>query len=216
MTFLAPMQLLWLSLLVPLIALYVLKRRRQRRVIGSTLLWEQALRDMRAERPWKKLIPQVSLLLQILAIVVGSIALARPAGAGSVPSGAWVAVVVDTSASMAARQGNSTRFAHARDAALDIARSLPPGGRMMLVEANAEGDVLAPLTSDRASLELAGGVCCWSGSEKWARAEGLGGQARGGGEGVSQQPFVGCAAALGSVSMSWRQRPLEISVALSQ
>ncbi len=155
MTFLAPMQLLWLGLLVPLVALYILKRRRQRRVIGSTLLWEQALRDMRAERPWKKLIPQVSLLLQILAIVVGAIALARPAGAGSVPSGAWVAVVVDTSASMAARQGNSTRFTHARDAALDIARSLPPGGRMMLVEANAEGDVLAPLTSDRASLEQA-------------------------------------------------------------
>jgi len=97
MTFLAPMQLLWLGLLVPLIALYILKRRRQRRVIGSTLLWEQALRDMRAERPWKRLLPQVALLLQILAIIAGSLALARPAGAGSVPGGAWIAVVIDAS-----------------------------------------------------------------------------------------------------------------------
>lgn len=155
MTFLAPMQLLWLGLLVPLIALYILKRRRQRRVIGSTLLWEQAVRDMRAERPWKRLLPQVALLLQILAIVAGSVALARPAGAGSVPGGAWIAVVIDASASMAAKHGEGTRFEVAKDAALDLARSLPPGGRMMLVEAGSEGEVLAPLTGDRATLEEA-------------------------------------------------------------
>src|SRR5678815_1767160 len=83
---------------------------RDSKEIGSTLLWELALRDMRAERPWKKLIPQVSLFLQLAILVLGALALARPAGAGRVPAGSRLAVVIDTSASMAASAG---RDAHA-------------------------------------------------------------------------------------------------------
>lgn len=155
MTFLSPWMLAWLGLLAPLVLLYILKRRRETRVIGSTMLWEQALRDMRAERPWKKLIPQVALILQLLAIIAGAIALARPAGAGGVPSGAFVAVIVDTSASMAAMHEGEPRVDRARDVVLELARSLPPGGRMMLLEAGREPSVLAPLTSDGPTLELA-------------------------------------------------------------
>jgi len=91
MDLLSPLQLAWLGLLGPLIILYILKRRRQVREIGSTLLWEAALRDLRAERPWKRLVPHLSLLLQALVIVAGAIALARPAGAGRVPRGARIA-----------------------------------------------------------------------------------------------------------------------------
>lgn len=155
MTLLSPWMLAWLGLLAPLVVLYILKRRRETRVIGSTMLWEQALRDMRAERPWKKLIPQVALILQVLAIIAGAFALSRPAGAGGVPSGAFVAVVVDASASMAAMHDGEARIERARGVASEIARSLPPGGRMMLVEAGREPSVLAPLTSDGPSLELA-------------------------------------------------------------
>ena len=64
MSLLSPLSLLWVGLLAPLVLLYVLKRRRQAREVGSTLLWELALRDLRAERPWKKLVPQLALLLQ--------------------------------------------------------------------------------------------------------------------------------------------------------
>ncbi len=149
------MQLLWVGLLVPLVALYVLKRRRRRRVVGSTLLWEAALRDMRAERPWKRLVPHVSLILQALAIVAGAVALARPAGAGSVPSGARIAVIVDTSVSMAAAHGGGTRLDEAREVARGIARSLPPGGEMMIVEAAAEPTVVAPSSRDATALERA-------------------------------------------------------------
>src|SRR6478736_5819992 len=94
---LSPISLAWLGLLVPLVLLYVLKRRRETRIVGSTLLWELAMRDMRAERPWQRLVPHLSLLLQALVLILGAIALARPAGAGQVPTGARVAVVVDTS-----------------------------------------------------------------------------------------------------------------------
>jgi hypothetical protein len=150
---LSPLSLLWLGLLAPLVALYVLKRRRQVREVGSTLLWSLAARDLRAERPWRRLVPQLSLLLQALAIIAGAVALARPVGAGGVAAGARIAVVLDTSASMAARSGATTRLAEALDAARALVRSLPPGGALMLVEAGAEAAVLVPPTHDARALE---------------------------------------------------------------
>jgi hypothetical protein len=155
MRWLSPLSLLWLGLLVPLVALYVLKRRRQVREVGSTLLWALAARDLRAERPWRRLVPQLSLLLQALAIVAGAVALARPVGAGEGASGARLAVVLDTSASMAARSGATTRLAEAVDAARALVRNLPPGGALMLVEAGAEATVLVPSTHDARTLERA-------------------------------------------------------------
>lgn len=153
MSFLAPWNLLWMGLLAPLIGLYILKRRRQERVVASTLLWEQALRDLRAERPWQRLIPQVSLLLQALVIVLGALALARPVGAGNVPRGARVAVVVDVSASMAATDRGSSRIDRARALTTELARTLPPGGEMMVVQAGTEPSVLLPFSSDSVALE---------------------------------------------------------------
>ena len=92
MELLSPWSLAWLGLLAPLVLLYVLKRRRTERTVGSTLLWEAALRDLRAERPWQRLKPHLSLLLQALVLIVGAIALARPAGVGQIPNGARLAV----------------------------------------------------------------------------------------------------------------------------
>ena len=155
MSFLAPWNLAWLGLLVPLVGLYVLKRRRQERRVGSTLLWEQALRDLRAERPWKRLMPQLSLLLQALVILAGAIALARPAGAGRLPAGASTVVIVDVSVSMDATEGGRSRLDEARAIATDVARGLPPGGTMMLVGAGSEPAVHAPFEEDAAALERA-------------------------------------------------------------
>ncbi|MAQ19191.1 MAG: hypothetical protein CMN30_30875 [Sandaracinus sp.] len=152
MTFLAPWNLAWLGLLVPLGILYVLKRRRQERPVGSTLLWEQALRDLRAERPWKRLTPQVSLLLQALVIVAGSLALARPAGVGRAPRGARTVVVLDVSASMGARVDGERRLDRATAVARSIADALPPGGELMIVEASADPVVRSPFERDATAL----------------------------------------------------------------
>ncbi|MBX3272766.1 MAG: VWA domain-containing protein [Sandaracinaceae bacterium] len=155
MELLSPLSLAWLGLLAPLVLLYVLKRRRERRIVGSTLLWEAALRDLRAERPWQRLRPHLSLLLQALVLIAGALALARPTGAGQVPAGARLAVVVDVSSSMAAREDGQTRLERATGLARGLARDLPPGGAMMLVAAGAEAEVLAAPTSDRVRLEAA-------------------------------------------------------------
>ncbi len=155
MGLLSPWSLAWLGLLVPLVLLYVLKRRRERKIVGSTLLWEAALRDLRAERPWQRLRPHLSLLLQALVLIAGAIALSRPAGAGQIPTGARLAVVVDVSSSMAATEDGVTRLDRARELARSLARDLPPGGAMMVVAAGAQPEVLSAPTADRIRLEAA-------------------------------------------------------------
>lgn len=155
MSLLEPLSLAWLGLLVPLVLLYVLKRRRTERVVGSTLLWSLAQRDLRAERPWQRLIPYLSLLLQALALLLGALALARPAGAGHVPAGARTVVVIDTSPSMAAEGEDGAVFERARGELRTLARSLPPGGELAIIDGAGEPSVLVPSTSDLVRLEAA-------------------------------------------------------------
>jgi Ca-activated chloride channel family protein len=137
MTFLSPWNLAWLGLLIPLVLLYILKRRREDLEVPSTLLWAQALRDMQADRPFRRLLPHMSLVLQALAVCAGALALARPTFGGEVMSSAWLCVVVDTSASMATRDAGEedTRVERAREALYSLSTSLGPGARMVLIEA---------------------------------------------------------------------------------
>ena len=125
MSFTAPLQLAWLGLLVPLVVLYILRRRRERRRVGSTLLWESALRDLRAESPFRRLVPHLSLLLQALIIILGALALARPSGAARLPEGAQLAIVVDTSLSSTTSPGRGRR---ARKLSTARLRSVSPEG----------------------------------------------------------------------------------------
>ncbi len=153
MRFLSPLSLAWLGLLVPLVLLYVLKRRRDEKKVASTMLWEQALEDLRAESPFKRLMPNLLLLLQALAIIFAAVALARPVGVGGVPDGAQIAVVIDTSASMAATHGDgTTRLAQAKRRVRDLIDGLPPGGALMIVSAGGEPVVTRALSRDRDAL----------------------------------------------------------------
>lgn len=214
MQLLSPWSLLWLGLLAPLVLLYVLKRRREIREVGSTLLWELALRDMRAERPWKRLVPHVSLLLQALAIIVAAIALARPAGAGSVPAGARLAVVIDTSTSMGARAAagaGQTRMDAAKTAARALARGLPPGGEMLIIEAGAEPVVVAPPTRDGAALEVAiARLAVRGGHADLEAGAALGAERLRGAPAGSRVVLITDAAVDGAIALDGRVAPVEV------
>lgn len=152
MTLLAPLSLIWLGLLLPLVLLYILKRRRREQLVGSTLLWEAALRDLRAERPFRRLLPHLALILQALVLIGGALALARPSTQGDLEAGVRVAVVIDVSPSMAARDDDGPRITQARQLATDIADGLPPGGEMMIVEAGDQPALFSAFTDDASAL----------------------------------------------------------------
>lgn len=152
---------LWALLLVPpLVALYILKVRRRRAVVASTWLWQSAQRDLLAKSPFKKLVAQLSLLLQLLALVLLALALARPAFLSSDAPGRHVAIVVDVSASMSASAepgapNGTTRLDKAKDAALALVASLPPGSEAMVIAAGRDARVAAPLDRDLRRTEAA-------------------------------------------------------------
>ena len=150
----APSGLWLLGLLVPLVVFYVLKIRRQRVTVSSTWLWAAAARDLAAKSPFKRLVPQVPLLLELLALCFLALALSRPASRGGHIAGDHVAIVVDTSASMAALEPDGrTRLAHARDAASSVIRALGPGAQAVIVEAGRDAHVVSAMDSDRRRLE---------------------------------------------------------------
>src|SRR5580693_1622934 len=118
-----PKGLLLLAGLAPLILFYVLKIRRRRVRISSTWLWAVAQRDLVAKHPFRKLVPEPPLLLEILALIALAIALARPSSRGGSVEGDHLAIVLDASASMATHVGGvsgaATRMSEARRAAQD-------------------------------------------------------------------------------------------------
>ncbi len=149
---------LWLlTALAPLVLLYVLKVRRSRRVVSSGWLWSAAARDLLARSPFRRLVAQVPLLLQALAIVAAAIALSRPALRSTALVGEHVAVVVDVSASMRAidPERGVTRAALARELAASVVDSLGPAGDAMIIETGRDARVACPLDRDTRRLKEA-------------------------------------------------------------
>ena len=79
MNFLSPLALLLGTLSLPLLLLYFLKVRRRERTVSSLLLWDSALRDREASTFFQRLQRDPLLLLQLLALIALTLALARPA-----------------------------------------------------------------------------------------------------------------------------------------
>jgi hypothetical protein len=154
--FKAPGGLWLLCLVLPLVLLYVLKARRQRVTVSSTWLWAAVARDIDAKSPFRRLVWQLPLILELLALALFSLSLARPATRGGRLTGDHVAIVIDISASMAAREpyGN-TRMAHAREAASAVIRVLGPSAQAVIIAAGRDARVVCPMDGDRRRLEAA-------------------------------------------------------------
>lgn len=155
---------LWLLTgLVPLVVMYILKIRRQRVRVGSTWLWQAAQRDLLAKQPFKRLLAELPLILQIIALVALAIALSRPALRGGKIGGDHVAIVIDTSASMGTLVSGppgpdgapATRMSEAKRAAADVVSALAPGADALVIEGAKDARLVAPLERDERHLKAA-------------------------------------------------------------
>jgi Ca-activated chloride channel homolog len=150
----APLALLALPLLGIVLALYLLRLRRPQAPVGSLHLWSSLIRDREANTLWQRLRVSLLLLLQVVALLVMILALARPWVTSEEPIGQNVVLVVDISASMGARDTDSgpTRLQQAQEKARDIIDKLPQGASAMLIASDNKADVVVPSTDDRARL----------------------------------------------------------------
>jgi Ca-activated chloride channel family protein len=154
-TLLTPLALALLALIPPIIALYLLKLRRQDHLVSSIYLWRRFVRDLEANAPWQKLRRNLLLLLQILFMLTLILALARPATQADGVAGQTV-LVLDTSASMAAtdvNNGSMTRLAAAKAIARDLVTNLPDDARVTIIAAaGGEAEILTSASQDRRQL----------------------------------------------------------------
>jgi uncharacterized membrane protein len=149
MSFLSPLALAVFALSLPLVLLYFLKVRRRERRVPSLLLWQTVLRDREASAFFQRLQRDPLLLLQILALLALTLALARPVMTVMGHGARKVVVVLDTSASMKARDIAPSRFDAARGEAAALVRRLGDAAEVMVVEAGVQPRVTAPLSRDR-------------------------------------------------------------------
>ncbi|MBI3454628.1 MAG: VWA domain-containing protein, partial [Candidatus Rokubacteria bacterium] len=148
MTFLSPLAFLLLGLSVPLLLLYFLKVRRQQRRVSSVLLWAPALRDQQASALFQRLQLDPLLLLQILALVLLALAVARPTVTLQGKGTDRLVLVMDVSASMKARDAEPNRFAAAQRAALQLIDEAGRGAEVMVIEAATHPVIRVPFTRD--------------------------------------------------------------------
>lgn len=156
MGFLAPAALALAALAIPIVLLYLLKRRREEVTVSSTLLWQRFLRDVEANAPWQRLRAHLLLLLQLLALLALVLAAARPFVEAPAVSGRHLILLVDTSISMGARdEEGQSRLDAARRHALALFDALPEGGRATVVRAGGGADLLVAQAQSREAVEEA-------------------------------------------------------------
>jgi len=143
MTFLLPLGLLAL-LTLPVILLLHLRRERRRRVaVPSLLHWQNLPRKREGERI-RRLPLTLLLLLHLLVAALIGLALGQPQLAGALGGAArQIAIIIDTSTSMAARDGASTRFALARERARAALSGIGSEDRAILIAAGPTARVVA-------------------------------------------------------------------------
>lgn len=155
MSFLAPLAFALLALIPVIIALYLLKLRREERTVSSTFLWQRMVRDVEANAPWQKLRRNILLLLQLLLLIALIFALARPYVLTTGIAGRNLILIVDRSASMAATDANGTRLEAAKAEALRLIDQLPDGGRATIIAIGGQMEVPVSASTDRRELRRA-------------------------------------------------------------
>lgn len=148
MPFTSPLALLGLLFIPAVIAMYLLKLRRDERVVPSTLLWTALISDVEANAPWQRLRRSLLLLLQLLLVVILAFLAARPFLERPAGLARDIVLVLDTSASMAATDVVPSRLEAAKAASLDALRDLPAGGKVSIVTADRAARIVVNETAD--------------------------------------------------------------------
>jgi hypothetical protein len=154
MSFAEPLAFLFAGLYGVLVVLYLWERWRRRVEVPSLLLWEVVREDTLRARRFR---PDLLFILQLLLLSCLIIGLARPYLSGA--HGARISTrhifVLDTSASMQAREARQSRFEQVRAQALDLLRGLHGDQEVMLITTAPAPEVLVNFTRDHTAVATA-------------------------------------------------------------
>ncbi len=146
----SPWALTFLSLIPLVMLMYILKQKFEERIVPSTYLWEQALKDIEVNTPWQRLKKNLLLYLQLLIVLFLTFALSNPylsLGTGSYEN---IIVVIDNSGSMNALYKNSTRLEAAKQKAVNMVKSSASGANFTVVSSGRKTEILINASKNKA------------------------------------------------------------------
>ena len=155
MPFTTPLALLGLLFVPAVIAMYLLKLRRDEAIVPSTLLWTRLVADVEANAPWQKLRRSLLLLLQLLLVVILAMLAARPFVERPAGLARDIVLVLDTSASMAATDVVPDRMRAAKLAATEALKDLPTGGKVSVIAAGRSARIVVNESTDLSRVRAA-------------------------------------------------------------
>jgi len=148
MQFLNPGMLLTLGLIPVLILIHTLKPKPKQVEVTNLFLWQEILRERSSHLTFERLKKNLPLLIQILIVILASLALAKPAWISTRSKTGNMIIVIDTSASMKAKFGSGTRFDIARTKAFELIEQREPDQQILIVDAVHRPTVQAGLIDD--------------------------------------------------------------------
>jgi von Willebrand factor type A domain/Aerotolerance regulator N-terminal len=146
--FTTPLALLGLLFVPAVIAMYLLRLRRDEAVVPSTLLWTRLVADIEANAPWQKLRRSLLLLLQLLLVIALALLAARPFLERPAGLARDIVLVMDTSASMAATDVVPDRLTAAKQVAIEALKDLPTGGKVSVIAADRSARIVVNESRD--------------------------------------------------------------------
>lgn len=148
MSFLSPIYFLFLIAIPIVILLYLLRTRRQVLIVPSIYLWKRYTKEELRYSVFKKFLKDILLILQVLAIILLTLGLVKPAIFSSIKA-RNVVFIIDTSCSMQAKDIKPTRFDLARKKALEIVDSLGRGASISVFTSDSKTKFLLDYTTDK-------------------------------------------------------------------
>ena len=155
MSLLFPAGLVALLLAIPIVILHMLTPRRPDTEVSSLLHWDSIRQTITAAEPWQKLRWSLLLMLQLAAVALLALALARPALLEEAELAEHTVFIIDASASMAAIDGDPDRLGTAVAEAKTLRQELPDAGIASLVVVSDQPTILVTQSSDQAEFERA-------------------------------------------------------------
>lgn len=176
MEFLRPSGIWALTALIPVILLWILKKRAKRETVPSLLLWKRMESETPQSKPFQKLRSRLLLWLQILMVLAFTFALMRPATTGGAQGDA--VFIFDLSASMQAVDSEGvSRMERAKKQALQTLDGLRDADAVTVLTAGASFEQPLSRSSDHAqarrvieALQAENGVGDMDGALALARA----------------------------------------------
>lgn len=155
MTFLYPIAFLFSAIIPIIILMYLLKLKRKKTDVPSSMLWRRSIKDLVANAPFQKLRNNLLMYLQILALILLIFALAKPyLNLASIKGKSYI-LLIDKSASMQSDEKSGTRFELAVKEALKLINNLKKNEKMMLIAFDDNAEILKTATGDKLALRSA-------------------------------------------------------------